>query len=161
MSIFIGLKILHLGALVLWLGPGLGAWLMMLVINNHFGEPGRVSHLAWQLFLKLMWLEHIALAVLLGSGVLLGWQTGQFDTSWLQAKLLIVVLFLLPLELVDVWFVHHRLPRLFAHRQVNTPYSEREYQVLRIYHQRFTPLALLTLPVAVIGIMWLAISKTF
>ena len=159
MNSFITLKLIHIGALILWLGPGLGAWLMMLVINRHFGEPSRVSHLAYRLFLRLMWLEHIALGFLLVSGLLLGWQTGQFDSQWLQTKLLIICLLLLPLEAIDVWFVHLRLPRLFARRQANTPYSSAEYRLLWLYHQRFTPLALLTLPLIVSAIMLLAIGK--
>lgn len=159
MDAYIILKILHLGALILWVGPGLGAWIMMLVINQRFGEPSRVSHLTYLLFLRLMWLEHIALVVLLTSGALLAWQTGQFTAAWLQMKFFIICLLLLPLEAVDIWFVHLRLPRLFDRREVNTPYSRSEYRLLQLYHQRFTPVALITLPLAVLSIMYLAIGK--
>jgi hypothetical protein len=132
---------------------------MMMVINRYFGEPSRMSHLAYRLFLRLMWLEHMALATLLASGLLLAWHTAQCEASWLQTKLLIITTLLLPLEAIDIWFVHHRLPRMFSHRRGNTPYSGSEYRLLTLYHRRFTPLALGLLPVIVISIMWLAIGK--
>ena len=160
MNTYITIKLVHLGALVLWLGPGIGAWIMMVIINRHFGEPSRISSLAYQLFLRLMWLEHAALAIMIISGLLLASYTGQFDSTWLQLKLMIIGLILLPLEAIDIWFVHHRLPRLFSKRRANTPYSVSEYKLLTLYHRRFTPLALAVLPVAVISIMWLAIGKT-
>lgn len=159
MNTYITLKLLHLGALVLWLGPGIGAWIMLMVINRYFGEPSKMSHLAYRLFLRLMWIEHMALATLLATGLLLAWHTAQFDSAWLQIKLLIITSLLLPLEAIDIWFVHHRLPRMFTQRRGNTPYSSSEYRLLTLYHRRFTPLALTLLPVIVVSIMWLAIGK--
>lgn len=159
MITYTSLKLIHLASLILWLGPGLGAWIMMLLINRHFGEPGRVSHLVYQAFLRLMWLEHIALVTLLLSGALLGWQSAQFDASWLQTKLLVIVLLIIPMEIIDIWFVHLRLPCLFAKRQADSPYNTNEAYLLQLYHQRFTPLALVITPLAVVGIMFLAIAK--
>ena len=62
---FTALKLVHIGALVFWIGPTLGAWWMLRVANYRFGEPGMVSQHLYQAFLHVLWVEHGAFAVLL------------------------------------------------------------------------------------------------
>ena len=63
--IFTALKLIHIGALVFWIGPTLGAWWMLRVANHRFGEPGMVSQHLYQAFLHLLWVEHSAFIALL------------------------------------------------------------------------------------------------
>lgn len=153
------LKWLHLGALLLWIGPTLGAWWLLRCANYRFGDPGLVSQYLYRAFLHLLWLEHAALALLLGSGLALAWAQHSFSADWLQYKLMLVLLIIVPLEVIDIWFGHIRLPRLFHERHPAKPYTRQEAALVNFYHTRFTPLALLLMPVAIGVIMWLAITK--
>lgn len=153
------IKLVHLGALILWLGPGIGAWWMLRRALFRFDEPGMVSHFLYRAFLRLMWLEHVALAVLLGSGALLAALTHAYDSDWFRYKLLLVALIVLPLEVIDVWFSHVRLPAILRGRHPSQPYAAAEIHTLRVYHNRFTPAAVLLLPATIVVIMWLAIGK--
>lgn len=153
------LKLLHLGALLLWIGPTLGGWWLLRCANHRFGEPGMVSQYLYSVFLKLLWLEHAALVVLLGSGLAMAFLYDWIGADWLYYKLILVVLVILPLELVDIWVGHRKLPALFNGRHPSRPYSRRESRLLNFYHRLFTPLALLLMPPGTAAIMWLAITK--
>ena len=153
------LKLTHLAALILWLGPGIGAWWMLRRALFRFDDPSMVSHFLYRAFLRLMWLEHIALAALLGSGATLALLTHAHESDWLRYKLLLVALVVLPLEIIDIWFSHVRLPAIICGRHPSQPYAAAEIQTLRTYHNRFTPAAVLLLPVTIVVIMWLAIGK--
>lgn len=152
-------KLVHIGALVFWIGPTLGAWWMLRVANYRFGEPGIVSQFLYQVFLHLLWVEHIAFAVLLLSGASLAWLHGWWGASWLDVKLLLVFAVVVPLEIFDIWLGHVRLPGLFRHRHPSRPYSAKETALLDLYHGRLTRVALWVMPVVVALIMWLAVSK--
>jgi len=153
------LKLVHIGALVFWIGPALGAWWMLQVANHRFGEPGMVSQHLYRAFLRALWVEHIAFAALLLSGASLAWLHGWFGAPWLQLKLLLVCAVVVPLEVFDIWFGHVRLPALFHHRHPSRPYSAQEARLLSLYHGRLTRIALWVMPVAVTLIIWLAVSK--
>jgi len=155
------LKLVHIGALVFWIGPTLGAWWMLRVANHRFGEPGMVSQHLYQAFLHVLWIEHSAFAVLLLSGAAMAWLQGWFGQPWLTVKLLLVLAVVLPLELLDIWLGHVRLPRLFHHRHPSRPYSAQESALLDLYHGRLTRIALWVMPVAVILIIWLAVGKAW
>lgn len=152
-------KLAHLAALVLWLGPALGAWWMLRRALFRFDDPGLVSHFLYRAFLRFLWLEHAALVALLVSGALLVGLTHADQSEWLRYKLLLVALIVLPLEIVDIWFSHVRLPAILRRRHPSQPYAAAELRTLRIYHNRFTPTTVLLLPVTIVVIMWLAIGK--
>jgi uncharacterized membrane protein len=103
------LKVVHIGALVLWIGPTLGAWWMLRLASHRFGEPGMVSQYLYQAFLDMLCLEHGACAALLLSGAAMAWLHGWFGQPWLQVKLLLVLSLVVPLEVVDIWLGHVRL----------------------------------------------------
>ncbi len=155
------LKLIHLGALVLWLGPALGAWWLLMSANRQFGDPSPMSQHLYKTFLKIVWLEHIALGVLLLSGFLYA-SLAEFSLSeiaWLKYKLIVIALFVLPLEAADIWFSHVKLQRLFSKHDPLQPYTQETAALLGFYHGIFTRAALVILPPAVIAIMWLAIAK--
>ena len=155
------LKLLHIAALIFWIGPTLGAWWLLLAGTRHFGEPTPVSYFLYRAFLKTLWLEHAALGVLIASGFALAYYNQAFGWTWLQAKLILIVLVVVPLESVDIWLSHVRLPQLFAADRVPLSYTRVEKRLLGFYHGCFSRLALWVLPPTVLIIMWLALAKPF
>jgi hypothetical protein len=155
------LKVVHLGALIVWLGPSGGAWLVLVLERRKCGDPSVASHYLYRGFLKLLWIQHAGVLVLLGSGLLLLYLYGfaLLEYRWLQLKLLLVLLVILPIELGDIWFSHARLPRLFAARDPSAPYTPQEERALRAYHRYFVPIGLAILLPTVVAIMWLAVAR--
>jgi TolB-like protein/DNA-binding winged helix-turn-helix (wHTH) protein len=131
------------------------------VANHRLGEPGMVSQQLYQAFLHLLWVEHSAFIALLLSGAAMAGLHGWFGQTWLTVKLLLVLAVVLPLELLDIWLGHVRLPRLFHHRHPSRPYSAQESALLALYHGRLTRIALWVMPVAVTVIIWLAVGKAW
>ncbi len=153
------LKLLHIGALIFWIGPTLGAWWMLRSANHHFGEPGMVSQYLYYVFLDLLWVEHIAFALLLITGVLMAWFNQWFGQPWLTLKLILIGSIILPLEIMDIWLGHVRLPQLFHSRHPSRPYSAHEAALLHLYHVRLTRTAIFLMPIVVTVIIWLALTK--
>ncbi|NIW85709.1 MAG: DUF2269 family protein [Gammaproteobacteria bacterium] len=155
------LKVVHLSALVIWLGPSGGAWMVLALERRECGDPSVASHYLYCGFLRLLWLQHVGVLVLLGSGLLLLHLHGfaPLEYRWLQIKLLLVFLVILPIELADTWLGHARLPRVFAAREPGTPYTPEELRALRFYRRYFVPIGLALLLPTVVLIMWLAVAK--
>ena len=156
---FVVFKTIHIASLIFWLGPSLGAWWLLRATTHRFGEPSITSQFLYQMFIKVAGIEHLALISLLTSGLLMGAMTDGFAQSWLWLKLCFVAVIVIPLEVIDIWFCHYKLPRLFLRRHPSRPYAIQESRLLASYHTRFVPLALICLPLAVISIFWLAIAK--
>ena len=157
-DLFFALKILHLGALVFWLGPSLGAWFVLLATRKYLGEITPAAHLAYRIFIKLLILEHIAFTALIGSGLSMAYLVFGFDQPWLQWKLLIILLFVLPLEILDIWYGNIKLPQIFA-RFNEAGYDPTQTRTLHIYHVYVTRAAIAIIPASVLAIMWLVIAK--
>lgn len=150
------LKLVHLGALIFWVGPSTGAWLMLRLNEHPNGVFGRSL---FRVFLRLVWIEHIALGGLIVSGLALAATQGYFQhpPAWFAIKLLIVLGVIMPFELLDIWFSHFRLPALLrAVSDVGT--FDRATQ---FYHRIFTPLAVAVLVPSIAMVVWLALGKTF
>ena len=160
-SLYVLLKAVHIASLIFWLGPSLGAWWLLRSTTHRFGEPSMTSQFLYQVFLKVAGVEHLALLTLLISGGLMGVLADGFTQSWLLVKLFLVAVIVIPLEVIDIWFCHYKLPRLFHQRHPSRPYAVQESRLLESYHTRFVPLALIGIPFAVISIFWLAIAKPF
>ncbi len=158
MELFFALKLLHLGALIFWLGPSLGAWLVLLALRRHQGELTPATHLAYRVFLQMLMVEHVAFVVLLATGAAMVWLVYSLQLPWLQWKLLLVLGLVIPLEIADIWYGNIRLPRIFA-RFNEQGYDSQQTRILRIYHRYITGAALVIIPVTVALIMWLVIAK--
>lgn len=155
---FIALKILHIGALVFWLGPSLGAWLMLMALRKHEGEFTSATHLGYKVFIQMLILEHVAFTVLLASGVGMATLLFGIDQPWLQWKLLIILLLIIPLEIADIWYGNLKLPQIFS--QLNTDgYNKLSSARLHTYHVYVTRIAMAIIPPSVLAIMWLVIAK--
>ncbi len=150
------LKLLHIGALVFWVGPGLGAWSLLRFSGMLERYESPLSRALYRVFIKLVAVEHLAFAVLLATGLGLARFHGfpQTTADWLGDKLLLVACILIPLEVVDMALSHWLVPARLgvAGARANDP-------VLSWYHHRFTPLALLLVPPTLLLVLWLAVSK--
>lgn len=154
------LKLVHLGGLILWLGPSGGAWLLLQKAKKRL-NPNEPEYLAlYRDFLPFFWVEHFGLLLLLGSGVLLLSVYGHvaLDWNWLKIKLALVICVIVPIEIIDIWFGHVRLPRWFS--GVEPDHGENSTDnAYTSYEKRFVPVSLPIMLVTVVVIMWLALAK--
>ena len=155
---FIALKIVHIGSLIFWLGPSLGAWIMLMALRKREGEFSSATHLGYKIFIQLLILEHVAFVFLLASGIGMAVLVFGVSHAWLQWKLLIILLAIIPLEIVDIWYGNIKLPPIFS--QLNAQgYDKLSSTRLHIYHAYITRIAIAVIPVSVLAIMWLVIAK--
>ncbi|MEA3276137.1 MAG: hypothetical protein U9Q81_12775 [Pseudomonadota bacterium] len=154
------IKLLHLGGLILWLGPSGGAWLLIQLAKRRLGQHSVECEALYRDFLRFFWVEHFGLLLLMGSGVLLlsMYGFGALDWAWVRWKLALVLLVIVPIEIGDMWFGHLRLPRLFSSRGRDSGLRESKNS-LDLYERRFVPLTLPPLLLTVVVIMWLATAK--
>lgn len=153
------IKFLHLGALIFWLGPAFGAWLVVKYIERQDDAHQHTLNYAHRALIYLILVEHVALVVLLASGYFMASKFGWFDAAWLQQKLWIVVGVVVPLEIADIilanWFVHRATNKQLSGLEMN----KFELDSVKFYHGAFTKLAIVLIPASVTLIMFLAISK--
>lgn len=151
-------KVLHLGALVFWLGPPLGAWLMLRRAQQTIKDPQQLYQ-QYRLFYRLIALEHVALLVLLGSGVWMAANYSWFESPWLQQKLKLVFWGLLPLELLDILLANYLLPRYSKMQAEGAELEGWQVRLIGFYHGPFTYIAIVLIPCLTLAIMYLASSK--
>ncbi len=154
------LKLIHLGALVFWLGPALGSWLVLRYSQKKTGELSETTSLVYKVFFFTLTLEHIAFVTLLSTGFLMAYTYHLFSLEWLQYKLAIVLLVIIPLEIIDIWLGNWKVQKLVEKRSSGNTLTGREEGYIQFYHRTFTTIALITIPTSVMAIMWFAITKT-
>jgi len=154
------LKLLHLGGLILWLGPSGGAWLFLRVARRRLDPKGKEYLDLYRDFLPFFWVEHAGLLLLLGSGtaIVLTYDYPVFDWFWLGLKLALVLGVILPIEILDISFGHVLLPRWFRRREASGS-EQKDSGAYKAYERKFVPLTLPLLLITVIVIMWLAVAK--
>lgn len=157
-NIFFSLKLIHIGALIFWLGPSLGTWIMLLAIRKQEGEFTLATHLAYRIFIKMLIVEHLAFIVLLVTGIGMIICLYHNPAPWLQWKLLIVLAIVVPLEIIDIWYGNVKLPKIFSTFN-QQGYEEKHSLVLFTYHRYVTGAAIVIIPISVLTIMWLVIAK--
>ncbi len=154
------LKLIHLGSIILWLGPALGSWLVLRYSQKKTGELSDTTKLIYKVFFFTITVEHIAFVSLLSFGFLLAHTYNLLGLQWLQYKLAIVILIIIPLEVIDVWLGNWKIQKIINKRNLYLKLTSREQFYIKFYHTTFTNIALLTIPTSVLAIMWLAISKS-
>ncbi len=153
------LKITHIISLIFWLGPSLGAWWILRSTTHRFGEPSITSQFLYLAFLRITWIEHAALFMLISTGLALAFISNSYTEDWFILKALLITTIILPIELVDVWFCHIKLPGIFNLRHPSRPYADMEKSLLTLYHHRFIPLAIAIIPIVILTIFWLVFTK--
>lgn len=153
------LKTVHLGALTLWLGPALGSWLVLIYSQRINGERAESTALIYKVFFVTITLEHIAFVVLLSTGGMMAYMYDMLQYPWLSQKWMLILAIIIPLEIVDVWLGNWKVKKLVEKRISGVELTKREGLYIHHYHTTFTRLALVVLPVVVLLIMWLAVSK--
>jgi hypothetical protein len=154
------IKLVHLGGLFLWLGPSTGAWLLLQLAKRRLDQQGLEYRSLYRDYLSFFWLEHLGLLLLLGSGIFLLTMHGfsALEWFWLKWKLALILCVILPIEMIDIWFGHVRLPRFFSTESASTE-PRRKMDSYALYEHRFVPVALLPLLISVVIIIWLALAK--
>jgi len=153
-------KLLHLGGLILWLGPSGGAWLLLQLAKRRLDPQSPEYQAMYRDFLPFFWVEHFGLFMLLGSGVLLLSLYGfpALDWFWLKVKLILVLCVIVPIEILDIWFGHVRLPRWFSSGK-GDPKAGSGKNAYQAYEDKFVPISLPLLLIAVVLILWLAVAR--
>ena len=153
-------KLLHLGGLILWLGPSGGAWLLLQLAKRRMDTRSAEYQALYRDFLPFFWVEHFGLFMLLGSGVFMLSLYGLpiLDWPWLRIKLILVLCVIVPIEILDIWFCHIRLPRYFSSDKTQTK-VKKETNAYNAYERKFVPVSLPILLITVVIILWLAVSK--
>lgn len=155
---FITLKIIHIGSLIFWLGPSLGAWCCLLILRKQQGEFSPATQSIYRIFIKMLIVEHIAFIGLLVSGFCMAYFWFGFQQAWMQWKLLIILLLIVPLEIVDIWYGNIKMARIFSGTDKKSCTND-ETHTLFVYHRYVTGAAIIIIPIAVLGIFWLVIAK--
>jgi uncharacterized membrane protein len=148
-------KIFHLFALILWIGPALGAYVFLFAAHKTKDR----ERIIWveRLTEKVLVLEHVALAVLIASGVVMLHATGwtMLQSSWLVWKLILfagVMLF----EIGDMWIAHVALHRIL---EKSEPDRDPKWKPVLRTRARLMPFAAVVGFVLIPGIVYLAVFK--
>ena len=119
------IKFIHLFSMMIWGMSAVGAYVyyFLSTLFEVKKDPQNIElqrRLIWvyEQFDKTVVLEHIVFSLALITGLLMfvmaGWTT---DNSWMLVKLVIVVGFFIPLEVLDVWISHVLGPRILKNRE--------------------------------------------
>ncbi|WP_317931958.1 DUF2269 family protein [Halioxenophilus sp. WMMB6] len=151
-------KFFHIFFMAMWAMSAVGAYIFYLratifeVRDNPENEELK-KRLVWayEQFDKTVILEHIAFPLLLITGAILyylgGWSLAQ---HWLLVKLVIVIGFFIPLELLDIWISHILGPRITRRRNEFPD----EWNSGRALHLKFllksSPMIRITVPIVIL-----------
>jgi hypothetical protein len=133
---------------------------VLMALRKHEGELTSATHLGYRVFIQMLIIEHIAFISLLVSGVGMAAGVFGFDQAWLQWKLLIILVIIIPLEIADIWYGNIKLPQIFS--QLNAQgYDQAASTNLHAYHTYVTRAAIAAIPASILAIMWLVIAKPY
>ncbi|MBI2339656.1 MAG: DUF2269 family protein [Deltaproteobacteria bacterium] len=150
-------KLIHVVAVVLWLGPSLGAYWFLLKAHR---EKSSVP-LVWveKNYEQVLIVEHVAFLFLLASGVAMvekmGWHV--IDQPWFSKKLMLVGLVVL-IEIVDIWISHYlyRKARRLGDN-IKNPVWQKFLRRRKIFYRWIIPMLALIIP----AIFYFAVVKPF
>jgi len=153
-------KLIHIGALIFWLGPALGGWLIWRLLPERHDLSNPTVARVNRYFFYLITLEHIAFVALILSGSYLAFSVGFWGSDWLNQKVLLVVTLLIPIEIIDIVVGNVLAARASTKLTQGLPLTWLEKKSLSFYHGAFTRFAIVAVPLLVIVVMGVAISKT-
>lgn len=151
-------KLVHLIGLIVWIGPSLGGFWVLLQAEKSGDE--RLEIWVRRRFERLVNLEHLGLLVLIAGGIGMTWATewAPFRLEWFQWKMAIVVGVILPLEVADVAMVNLVMARALREIPEDGGYTTRYLAAVRAY-KRFIMASIVILAVALPSVFWLAVWK--
>lgn len=149
------LKIIHLVAIVFWIGPGFGAyWILFRMSRRLGGEDLRYLEKYFEQSIRI---EHFFFVIVLLSGVgmvsIMGWD--MIELPWLRTKLYLIGGVLL-VEIIDIWLAHFLFRKLIRSRKAPEEASwEQAFKIRRVFYGISLPLMI----VLTLGIFYLAVVK--
>ena len=103
------LKAIHILGVLCWIGPLLGGWWMLARIDGR--QDAELSRWARKAFMPLVHIEHLGLALWLGTGLWMVTKNQFFlGMPWLHYKLGVIAFVVLPIEVWDIVVSHGVLP---------------------------------------------------
>jgi len=160
---FLYIKFIHIFFAFLWvlIVPPATSVFLKSAMMDQLADPdneelNRRVWWVWDQLDKLIILEHIAWPVLIITGPILlactGWPV---DTPWLAAKLAIIIVIYVPMEIYDIWFSHFYCPRAQANRASDPEGYKRMREEQLSFFRKVSLLVRITIP-----LLWfLAIVK--
>jgi uncharacterized membrane protein len=160
---YLYIKFVHVFFVMMWAMSALGAYVFYLrstiyQLEENPGDEKLEERLNWayEQFDKTVILEHIAFPIVLLTGMMLFYATGwALETPWLFVKLVIVVGFFIPLEILDFWIAHVWGARVTRGREED-PWA---WAAMRSVHWKFlkttAPMVRYSVPV----VIFLAVVK--
>ena len=146
------LKLAHLVAVILWIGPALGGYIVLFRVWRRGDEAAITS--AEEDCERVLRLEHAAFLLLVVSGVAMLASTdwALLQPGWMAQKLLIFGL-IAAFEAYDMWLSHRVLPRAFG--VSSDPDLRRKALLQRAWLMRLAvPVGLL-----IVLVLWLAVTR--
>lgn len=149
------LKMSHLIGVVFWIGPGFGAyWILLRMSRKLRGEDIRYLEKYYEQTIRA---EHFFFGIVLISGIgmwsILGWDLVRLP--WLRTKLYLVGGIVL-VEIVDIWLAHFLFRKLIRSQKDPGDASwNRAFKIRKFFYG-------VTLPIMaglVLGIFYLAVVK--
>jgi uncharacterized membrane protein len=148
------LEFLHVLAVILWIGPPLGAYYFL--FRGH--RSGDESRILWceRIAERVLFVEHAALVALIATGLtivaLSDWAL--LAVPWLQKKLALFAAVMI-FEIYDIWFAHRFVRRLLDDQvPLDDPRWTRAARLRRLLILGAMPVSIL-----IAMIVWFAISK--
>ncbi len=157
------IKFIHLFSVMIWSMSAVGAYvyyfrttLFAAKKDPHNMELQRRLIWAYEQFDKTVVLEHIAFPVVLITGLLMFFMAGwSIDSQWLLIKLVIVIGFFIPLEILDVWISHVLGPRISKHRESDVD----DWNQGRALHWKFLKIVSPWVGITIPLVIFLAVVK--
>lgn len=159
------LKFIHVIFAMIWVWSTSVAYISYVVpvfrqwlANPDEPETTRMRNWVMERFDHGVILEHVAFPILLVTGPMLmlagGWTLGD---NWLAAKLVLIVLVFIPIEIVDYWLSHFGGNK----RRLRDAGATADYEAYIHRHWWFLVVATPIISIFAIGVLFLAIVKPF
>lgn len=144
-------KLFHIVAIVIWLGPSTGGYLLILI--SHIHKQPEVEMWLRREYVSLIYIETTGFLMLLSSGLgmLYSSRWALLKQWWLRTKLAIILIAILPIVALQFYIYHIRVKRAFM--------TGKGMEEAIFLYDRFSIVAFLILALAVPAVFWLAVFK--
>ena len=155
-------KTLHVYSVMLWTSSAIGGFYYVVVAaRERYSNKGdeelrrRYEWARWH-FNKVVILEHVALIIMLPTGLMLattlGWNQ---EIGWLAQKVAIVTFVFIPMEIIDIALSHWIVPRAMLGRSDQPAH----YRRVMTFHTRFLRVTSYIILVTFPWVVYLVVAK--